>query len=61
MLYGAFRFVVDFFRFYETSVQMSFFGQGITYNQIISFLMFLLGVYIYLKFQKNASKQSKKT
>ena len=58
MLYGTFRFIVDFFRFYETSVQMSFFGQGITFNQIISFLMFILGVYIYLKLRKNGSKQS---
>ena len=49
MLYGFFRFAVDFVRYYEPSVQFTVFGILITINQVISFLMFLFGLYLFLR------------
>ena len=44
MLYGLARFSIDFIRDYEASVQFHLFGKGITYNQLITFGMFLAGL-----------------
>ncbi len=43
ILYGAFRFLIDFVRYYETSVQFHLLGAAFTFNQLISLLMALLG------------------
>jgi phosphatidylglycerol:prolipoprotein diacylglycerol transferase len=47
VLYGLFRFLIDFVRFYETSVQFHVFGAAFTFNQLISVLMVLLGVFLF--------------
>ncbi|MBN1893056.1 prolipoprotein diacylglyceryl transferase [bacterium] len=43
ILYGLFRIIVDFFRYYEESVQFPLFGTQFTINQAISFLMVVCG------------------
>lgn len=43
VLYGISRFVVDFFRFYEENARVLF---SLTFNQLISIGLFLLGVYL---------------
>lgn len=50
MLYGVFRFVVDFMRYYdyEPSVRLHVFGMLFTINQVISFLMFLGGLFFFV-------------
>lgn len=44
ILYGLFRFGIDFVRFYESSVQIHIASTAITFNQIISLCMALTGV-----------------
>jgi phosphatidylglycerol---prolipoprotein diacylglyceryl transferase len=44
VLYGVFRFSIDFVRFYETSVQFKFLGLAFTYNQLISMAMAVFGL-----------------
>ena len=46
VLYGIFRFFIDFVRYYETSVQFRFLGMAFTYNQLISLSMALAGLVI---------------
>jgi phosphatidylglycerol---prolipoprotein diacylglyceryl transferase len=43
ILYGLFRFSIDFVRFYETSVQFKAMGFFFTYNQLISLSMAVFG------------------
>ena len=43
ILYGIARFVVDFFRFYEENARVLL---GLTFNQIISVALLVLGVYL---------------
>lgn len=53
MLYGIARFTIDFVRFYEDSVQFPLLGQFFTFNQAISFGMFLAGLVILIVTRKN--------
>lgn len=55
MLYGVARFTIDFVRYYEDSVQFPFLGQFFTFNQAISFGMFLTGLVILVLIRKNSS------
>jgi len=59
MLYGIFRFGVDFLRYYESSVKGSLFGISLTFNQWISLAMLVFGIYLYIVLNKK-SKQEKK-
>jgi phosphatidylglycerol:prolipoprotein diacylglycerol transferase len=43
MLYGMFRFTIDYVRYYELTVQFSFMGASFTFNQAISLSMFVFG------------------
>jgi phosphatidylglycerol:prolipoprotein diacylglycerol transferase len=43
ILYGLFRFGIDFFRYYEPSVQINVGGISLTFNQIISLSLALIG------------------
>jgi phosphatidylglycerol:prolipoprotein diacylglycerol transferase len=43
ILYGLFRIIVDFFRYYEDSVQFPLLGTQFTINQAISLLMVICG------------------
>jgi len=61
MMYGTFRFLVDFVRYYEPSVKFSFIGVWFTINQLISFLMFLAGLAIFLILSGRASSSVKKS
>lgn len=56
MLYGLARFSIDFIRDYEASVQFHLFGRGVTYNQLITFGMFLAGV-VLLFWQRHKQSQ----
>jgi phosphatidylglycerol:prolipoprotein diacylglycerol transferase len=44
ILYGVFRFLIDFVRFYESTVQFHVFGAAFTFNQLIAVLMTLTGL-----------------
>ena len=59
MMYGVCRFLIDFVRAYETGVKVFLFGYGITFNQVISFLMFLAGLVIWLLLRKGEVAQRK--
>ncbi len=48
MLYGTSRFLIDFVRYYEESVQMNIIGFNLTINQVISILMFVVGLALML-------------
>ena len=56
VLYGVFRFAVDFVRYYEPSVKLHVFGAGFTFNQVISLLMFLTGLGLLLVLRKRHKK-----
>ncbi len=54
ILYGISRFIVDFFRFYETEM---FLIDGIGFNQIVSLLLIIAGVLLlFLKGKEEAAK-----
>ena len=47
VLYGISRFIIDFFRYYESSmVIMTISGKGISLNQGISFLFIVVGLFL---------------
>jgi len=48
MLYGIARFLIDYVRYYEESVQFSIFKSTFTINQAISFIMFLVGLVLFI-------------
>jgi phosphatidylglycerol:prolipoprotein diacylglycerol transferase len=50
MFYSLCRFVVDYVRYYEPSVQFTLLGSVFTINQAIVFFMFLLGLFLFGKF-----------
>ena len=54
MLYGVFRFSVDYLRYYESSVRVSLFGMSFTINQIISFMMFVCGLILFLTLRRKS-------
>jgi phosphatidylglycerol:prolipoprotein diacylglycerol transferase len=61
MLYGISRFGIDFFRYYEKSVQFSLFGLSLTFNQGISILMFLSGLVLFLKLHRSSRQIDEKS
>ncbi|SYZ73325.1 Prolipoprotein diacylglyceryl transferase [Candidatus Zixiibacteriota bacterium] len=48
MIEAVFRYLIEYVRYYETEMHFSFFGMEPTYNQLISILLFLLGMTIYI-------------
>lgn len=57
-LYSVWRFVIDFFRYYEDSMTLTVSGIDFSKNQALTFLMFIVSVaaylYMYLKYAKKA-------
>jgi len=58
MLYGLSRFLVDFVRYYESSVTFSFISYTFTVNQAISFFMFCIGLFFMIKGSIQLKRQS---
>jgi phosphatidylglycerol---prolipoprotein diacylglyceryl transferase len=60
IFYGIGRFVIDFFRYYESSmILMSCCGKGLSMNQGISFAFVVLGIGLYLwQLRKKRAKMS---
>ncbi|NQT24435.1 prolipoprotein diacylglyceryl transferase [candidate division KSB1 bacterium] len=56
MMYGVARFSIDFVRYYEASVQFHFLGLAFTFNQLISLVLFIIGLayFIRLTLKKSA-------
>jgi phosphatidylglycerol:prolipoprotein diacylglycerol transferase len=52
MVEAFFRFVIEYVRFYEDAMMFSFLGMEPTYNQVISVVLFVLGISIYF-YQRN--------
>jgi prolipoprotein diacylglyceryltransferase len=48
MLYGGWRFVIDNFRHYEQIMRVGSFLGGLTYNQIASIIMIVVGLLLLL-------------
>ena len=51
ILYGTFRFLIDFVRFYESTVQFHIFGGAFTFNQLIAMLMMGTGLVMFWAIQ----------
>lgn len=49
MLYGIARFLIDFVRYYEDSVQFDLLGTSFTFNQAISFILFSIGLIFFIR------------
>jgi phosphatidylglycerol:prolipoprotein diacylglycerol transferase len=47
--YGAWRFVIDFLRYYEANMYVGFGGLSITYNQVLSMGLMALGAVLYAR------------
>lgn len=47
MFEAVFRYLIEYVRYYETEMHMHFLGMNPTWNQIVSILLFLLGLIIY--------------
>jgi phosphatidylglycerol:prolipoprotein diacylglycerol transferase len=52
LLYGVFRFIVDFFRFYRPSETINLFGMFITVNQVISIFIILFALVIFIRLNR---------
>jgi prolipoprotein diacylglyceryltransferase len=48
MVEAVFRYLIENIRWYESEMTFGFGGSDITYNQVISLGLFLLGLSIYL-------------
>lgn len=48
MIEAAFRYLIEYVRYYEEEMMLSFLGMHPTFNQIVSLLLFLTGVIIFL-------------
>lgn len=59
MTEALFRFAIELVRFYEDAMVFNFAGVEITYNQVISLALFILGGVIYLK-QRGTPKSTSK-
>jgi phosphatidylglycerol:prolipoprotein diacylglycerol transferase len=59
VLYGIFRIIIDFVRYYEASVQFQLFGVAFTFNQLISAIMVLSGIAIYFTGRGLRNKQQR--
>jgi phosphatidylglycerol:prolipoprotein diacylglycerol transferase len=55
ILYGIARFIIDFFRYYESQM---FIFDGIDFNQIVSLFMILVGIWIIISQKSKLSKKS---
>ncbi|MEL6821528.1 MAG: prolipoprotein diacylglyceryl transferase [Calditrichota bacterium] len=55
VLYGISRFTIDFWRYYE---EQMFLFAGLEFNQIVSFVMFITGIYILFKLKPGGSTGS---
>ncbi len=58
MLYGLSRFLVDYVRYYESSVQFDLLGMVFTINQAIVLIIFLFGVVLFGRIMKNKFNKS---
>jgi phosphatidylglycerol---prolipoprotein diacylglyceryl transferase len=56
IMYGVFRILIDFVRYYESSVQFHVFGVPFTFNQAISASMALAGAGLLLAIHKKPAK-----
>jgi phosphatidylglycerol---prolipoprotein diacylglyceryl transferase len=61
ILYGLFRFFIDFVRFYEASVQFKVMGFAFTYNQMISLMMAVFGVVLLMVTSRGKEAKEIKT
>ena len=59
MLYGVFRFSVDFVRYYESSVKFFLFDFGFTINQAISLLLFFIGLVLFIGLRRRENRSIK--
>jgi phosphatidylglycerol:prolipoprotein diacylglycerol transferase len=57
MVEAFFRFVIEDVRYYENAMTFSLFGSEVTYNQVISLGLFLLGLGIYFAQRSRASQR----
>jgi len=56
-LYAIWRFVIDFYRYYEPSMTIGFAGHEFSRNQMLTFLLFLISIAAYIiMYRKNAKK-----
>jgi phosphatidylglycerol:prolipoprotein diacylglycerol transferase len=57
MLYGLFRFFIDFVRYYEPSVRFGALGMNLTFNQLIALSMVLVGFAMAMVLRARPAKQ----
>ena len=58
MLYGGWRFLVDFWRYYENEVLIGGAGLQFSYNQVVSVILVLIGIGLLLRSRKHGRIQS---
>jgi phosphatidylglycerol:prolipoprotein diacylglycerol transferase len=59
MVEALFRYSIEYVRYYESEMHIAFMGMDPTWNQIISILLFALGLIIYLAVPKKMYRESK--
>jgi phosphatidylglycerol:prolipoprotein diacylglycerol transferase len=57
MVEAAFRYAIEYVRYYESEMHISLFGMNPTYNHIISIALFLTGATIYVVQRRKAQTQ----
>ncbi len=55
ILYSANRFIIDFFRYYEPGTTVRFFGISFSANQITLFFVFLVSLFMFVRFKRKRS------
>jgi len=60
VLYGVFRFLIDFVRYYESTVQFHVLGAAFTFNQLIAALMTVTGLLLLWGIRRHKREEEQK-
>ena len=58
VFYGAWRFVIDFWRYYEDELLLGGGVHRMTWNQVVSIILIIVGIVLYYRSRKHGGTQS---
>ena len=58
MVEAVFRYLIEYVRYYETEMKLSFLGMEPTWNQIVSLMLFAIGLIIYIRVPRRLYRET---
>jgi phosphatidylglycerol:prolipoprotein diacylglycerol transferase len=58
IFYGAWRFIIDFWRYYEDELLLGGGGLSMSWNQVVSIVLILVGIVLYYRSRRHGGTQS---